>query len=53
MYRHRGYVNAVRRAANQVVHERLLLAEDTNRFIAEAEASDVLKNMAPSTAARR
>ncbi|HXG04745.1 MAG TPA: alpha/beta hydrolase domain-containing protein [Candidatus Binatia bacterium] len=40
---HEGYVAAVRRAAEQLVQRRLLLPEDAQRLIAEAEASDVLR----------
>ena len=50
---HQGYVNAVKRAANKLVEQRFLLAEDAKRFIDEAEASDVLKRVTPPTSARR
>jgi hypothetical protein len=40
---HRGYVRAVRRAAARLVRDRLLLEEDAERYIADAEASDVLR----------
>jgi len=40
---HEGYVNAVRRAANEMVRERLLIPEDAQRFIDKAEQSSVLK----------
>ena len=40
---HAAYVARVKRAAEQAVRDRMLLPEDAARFIAEAEASDVLK----------
>jgi len=40
---HAGYVAKVATAARKLQQERLLLPEDVNRIIAEAEASDVLK----------
>jgi hypothetical protein len=40
---HEGYVNAVERAATELVHERFLLPEDADRFISDAKASSVLK----------
>lgn len=40
---HEGYVDAVERATRDLVHKRFLLQEDADRFISEAEASDVLK----------
>ena len=40
---HDGYVEAVRRATADLVRERFLLEEDAERFIREAEASDVLR----------
>jgi Alpha/beta hydrolase domain len=40
---HDGYVRAVAMAANALRSERLLLTEDVDRIIAEAEASDVLR----------
>ncbi len=40
---HAGYVAKVTAAARQLQDERLLLSEDVDRIIAEAEASDVLK----------
>ena len=46
---HQGYVNAVRGATRKLVQERFLLEEDAKRFIDEAEASDVLKNIASAT----
>jgi hypothetical protein len=36
-------VRAVRRAAARLVRDRLLLEEDAERYIADAEASDVLR----------
>jgi hypothetical protein len=39
---HEGYVRDVRESANRLVRERLLLAEDAARIIADAERSDVL-----------
>jgi hypothetical protein len=40
---HVGYVAAVRAAADRLVAERLLLPEDAQRLIQEADASDVLR----------
>jgi hypothetical protein len=40
---HAGYVAAVRAAAHRLVAERLLLPEDAQRLIQEADASDVLR----------
>ena len=40
---HAGYVAKVTEAAMKLKEERLLLPEDVERIIAEAEASDVLK----------
>lgn len=40
---HEGYVTAVRRAAEQLQRDRLMLQEDVERTVAEAQASDVLK----------
>jgi Alpha/beta hydrolase domain len=40
---HRGYVNAVKRAAKKLVEDRFLIPEDADRFIREAEASNVLR----------
>ena len=40
---HDGYVKAVRQAARKLVKEGFLLQEDADRFIREAEASDVLR----------
>jgi hypothetical protein len=39
---HKGYVEAVKTAAEKAVAERFLLRADADRMIAEAEASDVL-----------
>jgi hypothetical protein len=40
---HEGYVDAVERAAGELVRERFLLSEDSDRFISDAKASSVLK----------
>ena len=40
---HEGYVNAVRKAARELIDERFLLEEDAERFITAAEASHILK----------
>ena len=40
---HAGYVDAVRRAAAELQRERFLLEEDVERYVREAEASDVLR----------
>ncbi len=40
---HRGYVDAVEKAAAELVREGFLLEEDAERFIRSAEASDVLR----------
>jgi hypothetical protein len=40
---HEGYVDAVEKAASDLVHERFLLKEDADRFINDAKASSVLK----------
>lgn len=40
---HAGYVAAVRRATADLVRERFLLAEDAERYVREAAASDVLR----------
>ena len=40
---HEGYVKAVRKAAEKLQKDGYLLAEDVQRYIDEAEASDVLK----------
>ncbi len=39
---HQGYVDAVKRAAEQAVRERFLLRDDADKLIAQAEAGDVL-----------
>jgi hypothetical protein len=44
LYRdHNGYVKAVRRAARKLARHRLLLEEDVEQIISEAEESEVLK----------
>jgi len=44
LYRnHRGYVRKVARAARRLARQRLLLQEDVDRIIQEAEDSDVLR----------
>jgi len=40
---HQGYVDAVKKAAEQAVSERFLLREDADKLIAQAAAGDVLK----------
>jgi hypothetical protein len=40
---HEGYVQAVKRAAKDLVKERLLLEEDAERFISAAETGNILK----------
>ncbi|GAA4447341.1 hypothetical protein GCM10023189_03600 [Nibrella saemangeumensis] len=40
---HRGYVKAVRQSARNLARQRLLLDEDVQKYIKEAEAGDVLK----------
>ena len=40
---HEGYVEAVKKAADQSVRDRFLLKADADKLIAQAEASDVLK----------
>ena len=40
---HAGYVKAVRKAAEQLEKSRLLLPEDVQRYVDEAEASSVLR----------
>jgi Alpha/beta hydrolase domain len=40
---HEGYVDAVEKAAAELVRERFLLQEDADRFINDAKASSVLK----------
>jgi len=41
---HKGYVDLVKAAAEKAVAERFLLRTDADRLIAEAEASDVLRD---------
>ncbi|HEX7981063.1 MAG TPA: alpha/beta hydrolase domain-containing protein, partial [Gemmatimonadaceae bacterium] len=43
---HEKYVRGVRATANRLVRERLLLAEDAARIVADAEKSDVLRGRA-------
>jgi hypothetical protein len=40
---HAGYVQAVMRAAHELVQQRFLLPEDGDRFAVQAQASDVLR----------
>src|SRR2546430_163835 len=40
---HEGYVQAVQRAATELVSERFLLQEDADRFVSDAKGSSVLK----------
>ena len=40
---HEGYVDAVEKAAAELVRERFLLQEDADRFISDAKASSVLR----------
>ena len=40
---HEGYVDAVEKAAAELLRERFLLQEDADRFISDAKASSVLK----------
>jgi hypothetical protein len=40
---HEGYVNAVAAAARQLEERRLLLPEDSQRYVSEAQASPILK----------
>ena len=40
---HDGFVEAVKKAARQLVNERFLDAEDAERYVAAAQASDVLR----------
>ncbi len=40
---HAGYVDAVRKATQKLVNQRLLLQVDADRLIGAADASDVLK----------
>jgi hypothetical protein len=41
---HKGYIDAVKKAAGELTKKGFLLAEDALQIIATAEASDVLKN---------
>jgi hypothetical protein len=41
---HDGYVKAVKRAADELVHERFLLEEDARRYVRDAETSSVLRH---------
>jgi hypothetical protein len=40
---HQGYLDAVRAAASRLVAERLLIPEDAERLVREAEASNILR----------
>jgi hypothetical protein len=40
---HRGYVDAVRDASRELIRAGFLIDEDAERFVAEAESSDVLR----------
>jgi len=40
---HRGFVDAVRKAGRELVKERFLLQQDADRYVQQAEASDVLR----------
>ena len=40
---HAGFVGAVEKAANELVKERFLLEEDADKYVRQAEASDVLR----------
>ncbi len=40
---HQGYVEAVRQATRQLLREGFLIEEDANRYVADAEASGVLR----------
>ena len=44
---HEGYLSALRAAASELVRSRLLLPEDAERYLREAEASDVLQALRP------
>ena len=44
---HKGYVRAVRRAAEELVEDRFLLPEDANAYVRAAEASNLL-NLVPN-----
>ena len=45
---HAGYVNAVKTAAQQLVNERFLMQEDADRYVKDAQSSDVLAGKASS-----
>jgi hypothetical protein len=45
---HEAYVRGVRATASRLVRERLLLAEDAERIVADAEGSDVLRSRTPA-----
>jgi hypothetical protein len=45
---HEAYVAIVKRAAEQAVRDRFLPPEDANRFVREAEASDVRRTPSPA-----
>ena len=40
---HAGFVGAVEKAANELVKARFLLEEDADKYVRQAEASDVLR----------
>ena len=44
---HEGYLSALQVAASELVRSRLLLPEDAERYLREAEASDVLRSVDP------
>ncbi|MEO8562097.1 MAG: alpha/beta hydrolase domain-containing protein [bacterium] len=50
---HDAYVRGVRTSAQRLVRDRLLLAEDAARIVADAERSDVLKSVRARTSAAR
>ena len=45
---HAGYVSAVKTAAQQLVNERFLIQEDADRYVKEAQSSDVLTGRSSS-----
>jgi feruloyl esterase len=47
---HEAYVAIVKRTADRAVQDRFLLPEDADRFVREAEASDVRRTPSPSPA---
>ncbi len=49
---HDAYVARVKAAADQAVRDRFLLPDDAERFVREAQASDVLKTGSPDTRVR-